>query len=92
MKNPPSLTGLFNVGVIGFEPTTPCSQSGVLTVYLPMRDSNSDGITVPFVTIPVTINVLLKVAGEMSLFHKLIKKAPLFQKQHFFDLFKITGL
>ena len=43
LKNPPSLTVLFKVGVIGFEPTTPCSQSRVLTVYLPTRDSNSNG-------------------------------------------------
>ena len=30
--------GSFKVGVIGFEPTTPCSQSVVLTVYFSMRD------------------------------------------------------
>ena len=38
--------GLFNVGVIGFEPMAPCSQSRVLTVYFSMRDSISDGFTV----------------------------------------------
>ncbi len=39
MKNPSLPTGSFNVGVIGFEPTTPCSQSVVLTVYFSTRDS-----------------------------------------------------
>ena len=43
MKNPSLPTGSFNVGVIGFEPTTPCSQSKVLTVYLPTRDSILEG-------------------------------------------------
>ena len=38
MKNPSLPTGSINVGVIGFEPTTPCSQSGVLTVYFSTRD------------------------------------------------------
>ena len=49
-KNPPSLTGLFKVGVIWFEPTTPCSQSRVPTVYFSMRDSifNAFVSTSPF--------------------------------------------
>ena len=28
MKNPPSLTGLLEVGVIGFEPTAPAPKAG----------------------------------------------------------------
>ena len=48
MKNPPSLTGLIKVGVIGFELTTPCSQSRCNSVYLPMGSSSFEGLTIPF--------------------------------------------
>ena len=34
-------------------------------------------------TIPVTINILLKVAGDIFHFHKLIKKAPYFFKKFY---------
>ena len=65
-KNPPSLTGLFNVGVIGFEPTAPCSQSRCKSVYLPRRDSNSNGSVVPFSVVPLPFLADFAYVGKSS--------------------------